>query len=68
MPFVFAAVVGFYLFVFNDFGLLPCRRCAPAWSRLVIGYYAPNIYISNASPRSAASRSCRPSPTRWTCC
>jgi tight adherence protein C len=50
-PFVLAAVVAFYLFVVNDFGLTPMMRFACSVFGLGIGYYAPNVYISNAASK-----------------
>ena len=48
MPFVFMAVAALYLFVFNDFGLpVMIRLTASSWSRLLIGFYAPNIFLQN---------------------
>lgn len=47
MPFVFLAVAAFYLFVFNDFGLPVMSRVTAVMFAAVIGFYAPNIYLSN---------------------
>ncbi|MBJ7484656.1 type II secretion system F family protein [Brevundimonas sp.] len=46
-PFIFFAFVGFYLFVFNDFGLPLMARVTATMAATVIGFYAPNIYLSN---------------------
>ena len=46
-PFVFLALVGFYLFVFNDFGLPVMSRVTATMGAAVLGFYAPNLYISN---------------------
>jgi len=47
LPFVFMAAVGFYLFVFNDFGLPAMNRVTATVASALFGYYAPNIYLSN---------------------
>lgn len=47
MPFVFLAVAAFYLFVFNDFGLPVMSRVTAVMFAAVIGFYAPNIFLSN---------------------
>ncbi len=46
-PFVFFALVGFYVFVVNDFGLPTMTRMTMTMAGAVIGFYAPNIYLSN---------------------
>jgi len=46
-PFIFFAVVGFYLFVFNDFGLPVMSRITATMTAAVVGFYAPNVYLSN---------------------
>ena len=46
-PFIFFAVVGFYLFVFNDFGLPVMSRVTATMAAAVVGFYAPNVYLSN---------------------
>lgn len=54
-PFVFAAVVGFYLNVVNDFGLLPIQKLCACVAALALGYYAPNVYISNVAQKRRES-------------
>ncbi|PIB93678.1 type II secretion system F family protein [Caulobacter sp. FWC2] len=54
-PFVFAAVVGLYLNVVNDFGLLPIQKLCACMAALVLGYYAPNVYISNIAQKRRES-------------
>jgi tight adherence protein C len=54
-PFVLAAVVGFYLFVINDFGLPAMTRLCACFAGLLLGYYAPNLYISNAASKRRES-------------
>lgn len=47
MPFVFMALAAFYLFVFNDFGQPVMFRVVGVMVATMIGFYAPNIYLSN---------------------
>lgn len=47
MPFVFLAITAFYLFVFNDFGLPVMTRVTAVMAAAVVGFYAPNLYLSN---------------------
>jgi tight adherence protein C len=55
MPFVFAVVAVFYLYVVNDFGLLPMQKIAACSVALGAGYYAPNLYISNIAQKRRES-------------
>ena len=55
MPFVFAMLAGFYLFVVNDFGLPPMSRFTICVAALLVGYYAPNVYISNIAQKRRES-------------
>ena len=54
-PFVFAAVVAFYLYVVNSFGLLPLQKLCACVAALAIGYYAPNVYITNVAQKRRES-------------
>ncbi len=47
MPFVFFVLVGAYLFLVNDHGLPTMQRVVATVAALLVGYYAPNIYVSN---------------------
>jgi tight adherence protein C len=47
MPFLFMAIAIFYLFVFNDFGLAFMVRVTLCMVAAVIGFYGPNIFLSN---------------------
>lgn len=47
LPFAFAAFIAFYLFVVKDFGLSSQQRALFSIAGLTLGYYAPNIYLSN---------------------
>jgi tight adherence protein C len=51
MPFAFFISVGIYLFLINDFGLAPMQRFAACMAGLTLGYYAPNVYISNIAAK-----------------
>src|SRR4051812_22940660 len=55
MPFAFAVVAAFYLYVVNDFGLLPVQKIAACFFALTAGYYAPNLYISNIAQKRRES-------------
>ena len=55
LPFVFAAAVAFYLFFINDFGLSGLHRFAVTMIGFTLGYYAPNIYISNIAQKRQES-------------
>jgi len=55
MPFVFAVVAAFYLYVINGFGLLPVQKIAACFFALTAGYYAPNLYISNVAQKRRES-------------
>lgn len=47
LPFAFAAFIAFYLFVVKDFGLSTQQRILFSVAGLTLGYYAPNVYLSN---------------------
>lgn len=47
MPFVMLALAAFYVFILNDFGLPLMNRLAICMFAAVIGFYAPNIFLSN---------------------
>jgi tight adherence protein C len=49
MPFAFAAATAFYLFVVTHFDMPAMSRLTIIMCALVLGYYAPNIYISNVA-------------------
>jgi tight adherence protein C len=51
MPFVFAASAAVYLFLIDDFGLATLQKIAACVAGLTIGYYAPNLYISNVAQK-----------------
>jgi tight adherence protein C len=51
MPFAFFISVAVYLFLVNDFGLPPMQRFAACVGGLTLGYYAPNVYISNIATK-----------------
>jgi tight adherence protein C len=55
MPFVFAVFAAVYLYVINDFGLLPMQKLCACVGALGIGYYAPNVYISNVAQKRRES-------------
>ncbi|MGA0602640.1 type II secretion system F family protein [Caulobacter sp. KR2-114] len=51
MPFILGAAATFYLFVINDFHLPTLQRLTLCMGFVVIGYYAPNLYISNMAQK-----------------
>ncbi|WP_343685393.1 type II secretion system F family protein [Asticcacaulis sp.] len=55
MPFVMGALATFYIYVLNDFGQPPNIKILICVAMFVAGYYAPNIYISNAASKRRAS-------------
>ena len=55
MPFAFAAATAFYLFVVTHFDLQPMSKLTIIMVGLVLGYYAPNIYISNVAKNRRAN-------------
>ncbi|MBN9320262.1 MAG: type II secretion system protein [Caulobacterales bacterium 68-7] len=54
-PFAFAAMAALYLFVINDFGLPAMTRFAACVGGLTLGYYAPNVYITNVATKRRES-------------
>jgi len=55
MPFAFAVITAFYLYLINDFGLQPLQKLSACVAGLTIGYYAPNIYIQNVAQKRRES-------------
>ena len=55
MPFVFAAVTAIYLYLINDFGLPAMSKLTLCVGALLLGYYAPNVYISNVAAKRRES-------------
>lgn len=47
LPFVFLAIAGFYLFVIKPFELPTLSRFTFTGIAFIIGFYAPNIWLSN---------------------
>jgi tight adherence protein C len=54
-PFVLAVLVALYLFLINGFGLPVMSRICLCVAGLVLGYYAPNLYISNVAAKRRES-------------
>ncbi|WP_296819820.1 type II secretion system F family protein [Brevundimonas sp.] len=54
-PFIFSALIGFYLFVINDFGLPGMSKVTFTVAGLLLGYYAPNLYVSNIAQKRQQS-------------
>jgi len=55
MPFAFALAIAIYLFLIKDFGLSTMMRGAASVGGLTLGYYAPNVYISNLAQKRRES-------------
>jgi tight adherence protein C len=55
MPFVFAVVTAFYLYVVNGFGLIPMQKIAACFAAMTAGFYAPNLYIQNVAQKRRES-------------
>ncbi len=54
-PFILAALAAFYLFVVNGFGLPTMSKLCICMVAIVLGYYAPNLYISNVASKRRES-------------
>ncbi|MBR7621600.1 type II secretion system F family protein [Phenylobacterium sp. 20VBR1] len=55
LPFAFAVTTALYLFLVNDFGMPAMNRVVVCFVGLTLGYYAPNIYISNVAQKRRES-------------
>jgi tight adherence protein C len=55
LPFAFAAVTAFYLYLVNGFGLSGMQKIAAIVAGMTLGYYAPNVYISNIASKRRES-------------
>jgi tight adherence protein C len=55
LPFAFAAVTAFYLYVINGFGMAGMQKIAAVVGGMTLGYYAPNVYISNIASKRKES-------------
>jgi tight adherence protein C len=54
-PFVFAVVAALYLFLIHSFNLPVMSRVCICFAGLLLGYYAPNIFISNVAAKRRES-------------
>ncbi len=54
-PIVLFCISLLYLFFFNDFGKTAMTRFAIAFGMLVIGYYAPGMYVNNIAAKRRES-------------
>lgn len=50
-PFIVGAVVGAYLYLINGFGLAPLMKFCAVIGAFVIGFYGPNLYVSNRATK-----------------
>jgi tight adherence protein C len=55
MPFVFGSLTAFYLYLINGFGLPSMTRLSFCVGALLLGYYAPNVYVSNIAQKRRES-------------
>jgi tight adherence protein C len=55
MPFVLGSLAAFMVFVLNVGQLAPMMKMCVSVGALVAGYYAPNLYISNAAQKRRES-------------
>ena len=54
-PFLMAALVGFYVFFVKNFGLAMNIRLCIMFAGFMLGFYAPNLYISNLATKRRQS-------------
>lgn len=54
-PFAFALLLGLYLFLINGFGLNLMTKLSACLGGMMLGYYAPNIYITNVATKRRES-------------
>ena len=54
-PFVFLVLIALYLFLINGFGLPVMSRVCFVFAGMLLGYYAPNLYISNIASKRRES-------------
>jgi len=55
MPIALGIFATFYIFVINDMGLKPTVKPAVIVGAIIIGYFAPNIYLSNIAQKRQGS-------------
>ena len=55
LPFAFAAITAFYLYLINGFGLAGMQKIVAIVAGMTLGYYAPNVYISNIASKRKES-------------
>ena len=54
-PFVFALITAIYVFLINGFGLAVMTRICACFGAMTLGFYAPNLFISNMATRRRES-------------
>lgn len=54
-PFAFATIAAIYLYGVNGFGLQGMQKLTACVVALAVGYYAPNLYISNIAQKRRES-------------
>ncbi len=55
MPFAFAVAAGVYVYLINTAALQGTSKLYAIFGAFVIGFYAPNIYVSNVASKRRAS-------------
>jgi tight adherence protein C len=55
LPFAFAATTAFYLYLINGLGLAGMQKIVAIMAGMTLGYYAPNVYISNVASKRKES-------------
>jgi len=55
LPFVFAGLLGIYLFALNDHNLTFPMRLLATVAGFVVGFYAPNLWIKNVASKRRVS-------------
>ena len=55
MPFALATVVAIYLFLINGFDLPTLSKLCVCFGSLTVGYYIPNVYVSNTATKRRES-------------
>jgi tight adherence protein C len=54
-PFIFGIIAGTYLYAVNGFGLSAMAKICAVLGAFVIGFYGPNIYVSNIASKRRES-------------
>ena len=66
MPCIVFVVALFYLFLITHFHWSLMMKLSAAFGGALLGYYLPDLFVSNVIASAASNPSCAPFPTRWT--